>query len=530
MDAMPTASAATPSRGLVPALGRWWPEVLAGLLWFGALVALIGMPVSHDVVWQLWIARHMNGGVGLYSWIMEVNPPLWYWMAQPIDFISAATGIPATTVLCFVVFLCIGASLGLSAALLAERPAGQRAAVLGAAFFVLVWACLSDFAQRDHLCLIGAIPYALLIARRVEGRPVHWGIALSVAVLATPMFALKHYFALVPMLLEAWLIWRLRRQWRPVRPETGARARGATIYAAAVLLCAREYITELVPLLSLSYGDLRSPLRLVLINRMTLATPVAALYFWHFRRELAAPAQAMLVLLAAFFASYWLQFKGWGYHIDPVASCAIMTVAAHLALRPARRRLRAREWLLAAAIPAISLSTVAIEGPYSNTYQAATNRLLAPAQPGMTAMMLTTKPTKIWPMAEDKGLIWPSRYFHFWMMQSVANDELGINPLAPALEEYVARVRLETVEDFLCNPPDILIDDAASIDRVPFNILDFFLAEPRFAKVFAAYERYDSVGPFTAYRLVGELPPADGLTCQTILPKRSAHAGTLPST
>lgn len=500
-------------------LARCWPEVSVAGIWLVALIALWAMPVSHDVVWQLWVARQMNAGVGLYTWIMEVNPPLWYWMAQPVDLLAVWSGVPAATLLVAIVFALIAASLTLVAVLIAELPTWQRAWILGGMLGVLVGVCLSDFAQREHLALIGLIPYALLQARRAQGGRVTWWLSLLVGLLATPMIALKHYFILAPVLLEAWLLWRQRRAWRPLRPETLVLAFGAAVYAAAVLLFARQYITSLVPLLQLSYGDLRSAMARVFINRMTLMLPIAALYFWYFRRELTASVQVLVVLGVAFLASYWLQFKGWGYHIDPVVSCIILAVMAHLATRPALPKLRWSEIVAAALIPIISVGPVVVEGPYFNAYARAANRLLEPAQPGMTAMMLTTKPTKIWPMAEDRGLIWPSRYFHFWMMQSVANSQLSGQPLKPALAEYMERIRLETVDDFLCNPPDILIDDAQSIDFVDFNILDFFLEEPKFAVIFAAYEQYDKLGPFTAYRRVQALPPPEGLECMTLLPK-----------
>ena len=38
-----------------------------------------------DVAWQLWIARRMHAGANLYRDIIETNPPLWFWMALPVD-------------------------------------------------------------------------------------------------------------------------------------------------------------------------------------------------------------------------------------------------------------------------------------------------------------------------------------------------------------------------------------------------------------------------------------------------------------
>jgi hypothetical protein len=491
--------------------GLIWPELAAALVWLTAFAALVGMPVSHDVIWQLWIARHLNAGVGLYSWIMEVNPPLWYWMAQPIDLLAGATGIHSTDLLVGAMFLIIGTSLALSAALVAEWPTRQRAVLYAGMLLGMLFIGISDFAQREHQALIATIPYGLMMARRVEGKTVAWPLALGVALLATPMIALKHYFVFIPVLLELWLIWHQRRQWRPIRIETVALLVGAVAYGAAVLVFTPEYLTKMVPALRLAYGDLRLGLVRILANRMTLPLAFALLYFWRFRRELLPATQAMLLLTAGFALSYLAQFKGWGYHMDPAVACLLLALCLHLAQRPATPRLRWSEIFVAVLIPALALLPIATEGPYRNEDADDANALLERAEPGMTAAMLTTKAGHIWPMAELRGLKWPLRYYHFWMLQAVAIRERDGIPLDGALLDYVSRVRLETVEDLTCNPPDILIDDRASVDdEGNFNILAFFMQEPKFAAVMASYQAYGEQGSLTAYERIGELPPPSG--------------------
>src|SRR4051812_13305050 len=41
--------------------------------------------VDSDVAWQLWIAGRIHAGANLYRDIIETNPPLWFWMALPVD-------------------------------------------------------------------------------------------------------------------------------------------------------------------------------------------------------------------------------------------------------------------------------------------------------------------------------------------------------------------------------------------------------------------------------------------------------------
>lgn len=493
-----------------------WPEALALLCWLGACLAVMGIGVWHDIAWQLWIARHLNAGVGLYSWIMEVNPPLWFWMAQPIDLLASQTGLPALRLLLAMVLLLIGLGLVLTARLCRDYPRRQRAVLYCGMLLATVLITIGDFAQREHLTLIAAIPYALLIARRAAGQHVSWQLALATALLATPMFALKHYFALIPILLECWLIWRLRRQWRPLHIETITLVLGALAYAAAILVFTPHYLSDMVPGLRLAYGDLRMSVRVFLLNPMTLLLAASLFYFWHFRRELQPVAQAMLLVAAAFLIAYILQAKGWTYQFTPIMAALFLAQLLHLAQRPVLPALRRAERATAILVAGLALWSPLALGPYRNEFAPIYDRLLDETRPGMTAVMLTTKASRMWPMVDDTGLKWPSRYYHFWMMQAAANRLAAGQQLDGALGNYLAQVRLDTVEDFTCNPPDFLIDDGASVDNVDFGMLAFFRAEPRFEALMTAYAEDRQLGPFTVYRRTTSLPAPTG-PCMTLL-------------
>src|SRR3954451_14137687 len=89
---MPAASSIATDRAASPRfavlLGSR-PLVLA-LAVTGLLTALrLTGSVDSDVSWQLWIAGRIHAGAHLYRDIIEVTPPLWFWMALPIDRAAA---------------------------------------------------------------------------------------------------------------------------------------------------------------------------------------------------------------------------------------------------------------------------------------------------------------------------------------------------------------------------------------------------------------------------------------------------------
>lgn len=496
--------------GVKRGLTARWPEVATALAWLLACALLWATPVSHDVVWQLWIARQLQAGTELYTQIQEVNPPLWYWMAVPIEWLARSLRLDSARTEVAVVLALAGISLVLVGVLVRDDDWRQRGAMLLGALLMTIVIPSTDFAQREHLAAIGALPYALLLARRVSGRSVSPLLALAIGLFAAPVLALKHYFVLLPVLLELWLVWKSRRAWRPIRPETVAMALVAAAYGAAVMIWTPAYLTDMVPLLAMAYGEFRPPILAVILTWMVPAALLGFVYAMQSWREFPDYSAAAAIMALAFGIAYLAQAKGWSYHAIPVFGALALMALTHMAASAQKwsTRLAGLALLAMAVIPALA------QGPYRNEFAPIVRPMLSAAEPGAPAFMLTTNPSKIWPMNVELGLEWPSRYFHFWMLNAVARFESQGQPLPDNLAAYADRVRQETVDDLLCNPPEVLIADRISVRAYPsFDILAFFTADPRFAALMAAYAPETAVGSFTSYRRVAPLPPSDQINC-----------------
>lgn len=501
---------------------RYWPEFVAVLLLLCARPLVSGETLGHDVVWQFWVARQLNAGIPLYSWIAEVNPPLWYWMAQPVDLLAAMTDQAPLDLLCTSIFVLIGISLTCCAMLIAPLSAQRRAVIYTAILAVMLLVALPDFAQREHLVLIAAFPYALLISCRDENRSLPTVLVLAIALLATPAFALKHYFALIPIMLEIWLIWRRKRSWQPFRLETVALAAGAISYLGAILAVTPDYIATIVPALHLVYGDARMSILTIMVTPMNMLLLIVGLYVLHFRRELGPGPQAALATAAALGIAYFLQFKGWSYHALPVIGMLVAAMALHLTQRPETPRLRWPEYLTVGLTLLIAIVPPLQQGQAATARKAEVDRLLVDASPGMNVALFATHSSGIWPMVDQWGLVWTTRYYHFWMMEAVIDTRMAGKPLEGPLLNLVTRIRRDTVTDLSCHPPDILIDDGTIVDTDQRDILDFFKEEPTFAALMKAYEASSTLGRFTVYHRVGQLPPTDG-PCMNLAPARHIY-------
>lgn len=495
---------------------KHWPEagVLTGVV--GAYLLLRNIPVSHDVVWQMWIARQLLGGAALYVDILELNPPLWFWMAVPVEWTAQAFGIPPTQAIVAAVFSMIGAALFLLAVLLADKPPLTRAMLLASALLALVLLPLAHFAQREHLSLIGAVAYLALIARRIDGREIDWRAAATTGLIGGLGFALKHYFVLVPILLELWLLHAQRRKWVPLRPETLVLSVGAICYAAAVLLFAPAFFTTMVPMVNAAYDGYEVPLLTQIAKPFVSIWVFTLVVLWLQRGQASSLTVASIIAAAAFCAAYFMQGKGWPYHALPVSALLFFATATLLPnYRWTDMRVAASALLIVCLLAPVCVGVAS--GLYRNPAEARVSELLRDSKPGTVAVALTGSPSRMWPMVENAGLVWPSRHYAFWMTYALFAEEKQNGMLSPELAAMADTVRRQTVEDLACNPPEIILVDDFSPSRYPgFDMLRFFRENEDFKSLFSHYTLDRRSGRYTFYKKSSDWPRPPASRCRKI--------------
>jgi hypothetical protein len=464
--------------------------------------------VGSDVSWQLWIAHQLNGGVRLYRDIVETNPPLWFWMGMPVDWLSQLIHVRSDHVLIVLIGCLAALSLTATSRILDSMDRQRRCLLLAFAALVLVGIPWLQAGQREQIALIGTLPYAALIGARRTGRAVSWELAAAIGIGAALGFALKHYFLLVPVLLELWLLAGQRRRWRPLRAETLAIAATGLVYAAAFGLFARDYLTAALPLILLAYGVTGAERFIDLLQPAVLtAAATLALLAAHprlLRSEGSGFAAAMAVAAVGFAGAYFIQAKGWSYHAVPFAGSAAIALAASLTggtLLPRWAALAAPALLM---LPFWIAAQQAMAEPRTD---ADVRSALEGLQAGESVGFIGTDPALGWNVTLQDSFVYPGRYNGFWMMRAVVRNE-DSDPRLATLGRTVVR---QTVEDFRCRPPLRIVvarpaPEAAKAGA--FDILAFFRHDPQFVQLLGHYrpihrtsvEVYQQVSPLDAGR------------------------------
>lgn len=460
--------------------------IAAPLLLATGFVLFAPPPFTTDVAWQFWVAHRLRDGAVFYRDIMETNPPLWFWMAMPVDAAASLTGIRPETMLVFALGAAAATSLAATERLTDNLPMLRRIALLILATLLMLAVPFGDTGQREQYALIAAIPYAALAAARRRGRPVDARLAFAIGIGGGLGFALKHYFIGVPMLIELWLLARQGRSLRsPLRPEIAGLVLVALLYAAALWLAAPDYLGRVVPDLRLAYGSAasRSLWQMIQLPQylwglaLLVLLPTLALL----RRGASPLTTAWLLAATGFAIAWWVQHKGWPYHAIAATGCLTLALAALLA--EAWRKLPPMTRMIAPAVIALPLALPMIPGPPPPATLDA-DPVLVGLRRGDAVAFVTTEIAIAWPHVWNDGFRYPSRYNAYWMLWAM--DPSGLRD--PAVAAFARRIVAETVQDYRCLPPHRIVfqrpvpgGDAAG------DPLAFFRRDPAFAELMGHY-------------------------------------------
>ena len=501
-------------------------EVLAALALASA--ACLSAKLNHDAAWCLAAAQRLVAGERMYVDILEVNPPLVFWLLTGPAWLGRALGIPAApTAYALHVVLLIGATL-VAARVLALAPAPERwirSGVLCAFLFLATAPAIGDLGQRDLMAAILLLPYVLLAGRTAAGLPAPRSVAILCGLLAAVGVALKPYFVLPWLAVELVILFRrgsLRALWRV---DSVLVALGQGVYAALVLALAPEYLSRIVPLAAATYGALG-------VSRLQLLTMWTALGLWlcglgalAARRMLPGPlplpaTETLLAAALGFWASYVLQGKGFGYHLRPVAVYAplglfVVTLGALRLFvqsrggEPGQRRRAVRVVFVSAVSASVFGLFLAKElhGAYRWLHEGYPPEVLVlveaakAAGEGAPIYELSTSEWPAFPAVNLSGARWPYHFNHLWPLPAFYRGASDGAYHAPDAQGEIERTLFETVvADLVATPPRILI-----VDREPyampdhFDLVTYFSASPAFRELLRGYRSAGRVGAFELF-------------------------------
>lgn len=490
----------------------------AGLYW--QLTSLI----NHDTAWYLHATGKFLDGARLYVDIVEVNPPLAFYLTVPGVLLSRTTGLFIVDGFVIYVFGLIAISLLLAMFLLRREPGmppSLRRAILLVALIGFAIYPTRDFGQREHLMLVLAFPYVILIVLRARGASVTVPLAACIGILAALGLALKPHFLLVPIVLECYLWWRTRRFGALVRPETVSLAAAILIYLGAIAVVTPEYFRTVVPNALSVYNDAyRSTLPFVLQKRESVLLPMILALQLATRRHQPFRELTDVLCLAAtvYFLIYLVQMKGWSYQLYPSSTLWVIAMfvflpgvlaAAQPAARDSRvRRLAVGVTILVAATAAWIVGGAIQRGGYQNAFMNVMLPLIEAHARESSIFVFSAHVVAPFPLVVYGRVDWASRFPALWLVPGLAQQQQAAadgdvpndSERLTELRRYVIDSVVEDLAKF--RPALVVVDERAEkpyFDGAPFDYIRFFGTDPRFDDIWSPYERIAEWQGFGVY-------------------------------
>jgi hypothetical protein len=466
--------------------------------------------LSHDAAWFLYAAGRLIDGAVLYRDIVEVNPPLATWLAMPIAALARATGLSAALLLKMGVLLLTALSLALSARFLCaakEVSIGVRHAILILAAALMLFVPAYDFGQREHLLILLVTPWLLLRWGRLLGERPQPGLPLLVGFLAAAGFWLKPQCLVAALAVEIAILVQRRSLRLTFSAENLAAIGFSLLYLAAIRLFAGDFYERMIALGATAYVPFYGFGWVKIASRTMLPVllGIAALAGGSFLQPQLRLLRSLLVVAGAAFLFAFVIQAGFRYQSIPSLFCLALAAGLGVAcLATGEARIAGpRQWIVAAGstigVATVFLATALVQ--FVHYRGVPFERSIAAEAPEARSVFIASTSVYFgFPMVEEKGLDWASRFPLQWLAPYVATtlDEGG----APS--DDVGRYALEAmVSDLRDFAPDIVFvnesPDQLHYRGRPLDYVAFWNHDPRFAALWSVYEERGLAGDFRVY-------------------------------
>jgi len=282
--------------------------------------------LNHDTSWYLVATRKWLDGATLYRDIMEINPPLAFYLTAPAVFLSKAMGVDSTPVFCWMLLGCIAGSLLWVKSILDRQQdlsEPERFLLLSGFAAMMLLVPMFWFGEREHLMLVFSAPY--FCAAMVRSRKASFIEEIALGLIAFLGLGLKPYFLLAPLVLALVSTWR-ERNWRPILSVPNVTLGIAcTAYLLATAALYPDYLGTVVPLGRLAYGAFGFDPLTTLTRPAVLLCVISALLWARGDRD--EVSCRLAAIMAGFLLSYLIQLKGFDYQLAPAAAYLLIFCA-----------------------------------------------------------------------------------------------------------------------------------------------------------------------------------------------------------
>ena len=485
--------------------------------------------INHDTGWYLHSAQaFLNGGTLYQDIFWEVNPPLAFFLTLPPVWLGMASGGFIIPYFIFYVFTLIFLSLLLSNTVLRNFEnvslANRRICILFM-FIALAVSPAGDFGQREHFLMILTMPYIVYIVLQISGKALlTLPLKVIIGFLGGIGFAMKPHFLVVPVILEFLLFLKTRQPRNHIRSETITLSTTLGLYGLFVYFLTPEYVRTVVPYALMVYNTAyKNDLLLVLFRAETIQLPVIIILHFVTRSKQRYPlfSDLFLSLALVFYCIYFIQMKGWHYHIYPVSTMLLMTITTMtLGLVPTtfsprdfnktRHATKGQIILLSGLLILMTLNPLR-QGGYTNSFMAQAAPLVEQYAKGRPIYIFSSNVWTGFPLINYTQAQWSSRFPTLWLIPGLTQARYKLESNLTAhdtrlLDEIERFSKEAVIADLTDTPPNLIIvdnrKDKSYFGNIDFDYITYFSSDPKFSLLWQHYKHITDIREFAVYQRI----------------------------
>ncbi|MEE9388226.1 MAG: GtrA family protein [Paracoccaceae bacterium] len=458
------------------------------------LAMMWGRTVNHDTGWYLYATRAWLDGAQLYVDIVEVNPPMNFYLTVPTILLADLLGLSDINAQFGLLAMVLAASLIWVWQLLVRHSLlskNRQVFVLVGTGLALLVPAIPNIAQREHIMLILLMPYLfghLLLAEPGSGKG-----AVARALVAAVGLCIKPFFMFIPLLITVVMILRSRS----VAPIWSAANVTIVLVGLAYVFLARllhpEFFETIIPTALHVYADYGFSDLVVFFHAEPLIILLfAILLLLQLLRPVVLPNGGVLAAAAiAGLAIYVVQWTGYQYQLLPLTVFISLYCVWMLA--------NAQNWAVSILFAGVLLgligSNAITAGFYSTANTSRFTDLVKGVGPEPAIMIFSTSLSPAFPLVVETGATWTSRYPAMWLVPGSLNGLNSEECAKPSercqvFAEILDQTRIDIVTDFVSGTPDLVLFNRQNnyFQQPGFDFKEFLAVDPRFLGQLALYD------------------------------------------
>lgn len=483
--------------------------ILVPFLVVASIVFYSQFSLNHDSSWYLIATRRFLDGAELYRDIVEINPPLAFYLTVPGLTLADTFDVSPANGFFIYVSVLAGLSTFWAGSVVIRSDLEQSAKSL---LIVAVAICnfafaVYDFGQREHLMMMFALPYLMLLICQDRLDKVTSAEAVAIGLVACLGLCLKPYFFLIPGGIIIAQFARSRDFVMLFGAANIAVAAGAIAYLLFIAIVHPIYLEEIVPTASLIYSAYGISIMGFVVRPELFGLLSVVVLAGYCHKKLDSISMGLIGAMAGALLSYLAQLKGWNYQIVPL-SMFIFLLALWTVYR-ARNDLKTKVLIPALALSAIYFSwgTQISWGPYRSMTTVPFGQFVD--EPKTPVLVLSSNLAVSFPFANEVDATWSSRYPAQWLIPGavIKLSETDCREQPEQCARYqaiLADTRRDIVSDFSKYRPRIVIIDTRAkksyFGGMQFEYLPFLQRSSGFTEMWKDFEKIDVIESYEVWR------------------------------